>query len=121
MTPVDAKAELARLERLARLLDASIRVPGTRYTIGVDALVGLLPGVGDALTAAVGLWIVHRSRRAGASRATLVRMLGNVGVDLVAGTVPVAGDLFDAVYKANLRNVRLLAADIESRGSAGEA
>lgn len=116
MTDAEAREELARLERLARLLDASIGIPGTRYTVGIDALIGLLPGVGDALTAVVGLWIVHRARLTGARRATLLRMLGNLALDFVAGTVPIAGDLFDAAYKANVRNVHLLAADLE-RGS----
>ena len=107
-----AEAELARLERLVRLLDESIEIPGTGYHIGLDALVGLVPAAGDALMALVSLYIVWRGQQLGARKRTVTRMLWNVVVDLLVGTVPVAGDVFDAWWKANLRNLELLRADL---------
>ena len=109
-----AEAELARLERLVRLLDESIQIPGTGYRIGLDALVGLIPAAGDGLMALVSLYIVWRGQQLGARRRTVMRMLWNVVVDLLVGTVPVAGDVFDAWWKANLRNLELLRADLTS-------
>lgn len=97
-----------RLERLAWWLDSSLRVPGTGLRIGYDALVGLIPGVGDVAGAAVSAWLVNEARRLGIPRRTLARMVGNVGLELAVGAVPVLGDLFDAWFKANQRNVRLL-------------
>lgn len=104
----DAERRLRRLRRLSELLDSAVRVPGTDRRVGLDALVGLVPGVGDALTALVSLLVVAEGYRLGASRLTLLRMLANVAVDYAVGSVPLAGDLFDAAWKANERNVRLL-------------
>ena len=103
-----ADDDLDRLERFAELLDAEFRVPGTNFRFGLDPLVGLLPGVGDSAMAMASLWIVYEARRLGASRATLARMLGNVAVDALVGVIPVVGDIFDASYRANRRNVALL-------------
>jgi hypothetical protein len=99
---------LRQLELLARLLDAAVTVPGTRVRIGLDALIGLIPGVGDAVGAALSTWIVYQAAQLGASNATLVRMLSNVAIETLIGAVPLLGDIFDVVWKANLRNVMLL-------------
>ena len=101
-------AELGRLERLARLMDARFRIPGTPIRFGLDGLVGLVPGIGDALTALPALYLIAKARRMGAPRRLQARMAGNVAVDLLFGTVPVVGDLMDFGFKANIRNVRLL-------------
>lgn len=101
-------AAVARLRRLAQVFDAGIRVPGTRWAIGVDPLIGLLPGLGDAIGAAVSTYILLQAARCGASTPVLLRMLGNIAVDAVGGSVPLLGDVFDAVWKANLKNVDLL-------------
>lgn len=103
---------LARLRLLSKVMDASIRVPGTDFRFGLDALVGLLPGLGDIIGAVVSGYIVFESARMGATRATLLRMLGNIGLESLAGAVPALGDLFDAAFKANVRNVRLLEAHV---------
>lgn len=95
------------LERLGRLMDSAVRLPGG-YRIGLDGLIGLVPGVGDVAGAIVSLYIVLRARKLGVSRGTLVRMLLNVGLETVIGSVPVIGDLFDFAFKANLRNLALL-------------
>jgi hypothetical protein len=99
-----------RLSFLAWLLDSSIPVPGTRLTIGLDALIGLVPVLGDLLGVALSSFIVAEASRLGAPRALLTRMACNVAVEGVVGMVPLAGDLFDAGWKANQRNVRLLGA-----------
>lgn len=107
-------AAVRRMRAVARLLDESVRVPGTRFRIGLDPIVGILPGAGDALTGALSLYVVVESARLGVSYTTLLRMLANVGIDVVGGSVPVLGDLFDAMWKANVRNVELALADLAS-------
>jgi hypothetical protein len=97
-----------RLRRLAWLLDAALRIPGINRRIGLDGIVGVVPGVGDAATALLSLYIVLEARRLGLPKAALGRMLGNVAVDALIGAVPVLGDLFDVVWKANLRNIEII-------------
>lgn len=99
---------LDRLRRLARVFDAGVRVPGTHWEIGLDPLIGLIPGVGDVLGAAVSTYILLQSARCGASTVVLVRMLVNIAVDALIGSVPIVGDVFDVVWKANVKNVQLL-------------
>ena len=97
-----------RLSWLAWLLDSSIPIPGTRLTIGLDALIGLFPFVGDLIGVLLSSFILKEAARLGAPKPVLWRMAFNVGVEGVVGIVPLAGDLFDAAWKANQRNVRLL-------------
>jgi hypothetical protein len=97
-----------RLERLAWLLDSSIPVPGTRFTIGLDAVIGLLPFVGDALGVLLSSYILSEAARLRAPRIVLIRMALNLGIEGIIGIIPFAGDVFDAAWKANHRNVRLL-------------
>jgi Domain of unknown function (DUF4112) len=99
---------LDRLRQVAELYDAGIRIPGTRFHIGLDPLIGLIPGLGDLIGAGVALWIVAEAIRLGASGFVLFRMLVNIAIDTLGGAIPVAGDVFDALWKANLKNVRLL-------------
>lgn len=96
------------LRRLARLLDGAVRIPGTGIRIGLDPVLGLLPGVGDALSTLLSGWLVVRAAGLGASPATLARMVGNLLVDAAIGTLPVLGDLFDVGWRANERNLALL-------------
>ncbi len=100
--------ERRRLRRLAWLLDAQFRVPGTHVRFGVDALVGLVPGIGDVAGALVSGYIMLEALRMGASPSVLLRMGGNVALEVLVGTFPVLGDLFDVAFKANMRNVGLL-------------
>lgn len=97
-----------RLRTLAWLLDNSIPLPGG-YRIGVDALIGLVPGIGDAVGALISAYIVNEARALGAPRSVLFRMISNVMIETVIGAIPFAGDLFDAAFKANTRNLALLA------------
>ena len=97
-----------RLGRLAWLLDSSIPIPGTRFTIGIDALIGLVPGIGDLIGVALSSYILREAAQLGVGRGVLLRMALNIAIEGVAGLVPFAGDVFDAAFKANQRNVRLL-------------
>ena len=99
---------LARLDALAKLLDVAFIVPGTNIRYGIDGLIGLIPIVGDIITTAISLWVVREARALGAPWHITARMLGNVAVDGVVGLVPVAGDAFDVMFRANVRNVRML-------------
>ena len=99
-----------RLRFIAWLLDSSIPLPGTRLTIGVDALIGLVPLLGDLIGVLASSYILAEAQRLGVPRAVLLRMAFNVAVDGVVGIVPFVGDVFDAAWKANVRNVRLLEA-----------
>ena len=99
---------MTRVRRLARLFDSALRVPGTNIRFGLDAVVGLVPGLGDAAGAALAAYLVVLAARLGAPPAILLRMLLNVSVDAVVGAVPLLGDLFDIGWKANTRNVELL-------------
>ncbi len=112
--PEAAQAEIARLDRMAQMLDAQFRIPLIGYRFGYDALLGLVPVFGDALAAAPSAWMIHRAHRLGMPTGGLVRMAGNVGVDFVFGSVPVLGSVFDVVFKANLRNMALLRGHILS-------
>ena len=99
-----------RLRFVAWLLDSSIPVPGTRFTIGVDALIGLVPLIGDLIGVLASTYILAEAGRMGVGRAVLARMAFNVALEGVVGIVPLFGDVFDAGWKANVRNVRLLEA-----------
>jgi hypothetical protein len=103
----------ARLNRLAWLLDSSIPNPGTGLSIGLDALIGLVPVVGDLAGVLLSGYILKEAAALGVSRSILARMALNVAVEGLAGMVPFAGDLFDAAFKANQRNVRLLNAYLD--------
>jgi Domain of unknown function (DUF4112) len=99
---------LARLEAIAKLLDVAFILPGTNIRYGIDGLIGLIPVVGDIITTAISLWLVREARALGAPWYITARMLGNVALDGVVGMVPFAGDAFDVMFRANMRNVRLL-------------
>jgi hypothetical protein len=100
--------ELRRARALARALDSAIRVPGTKIRIGLDPVLGLVPGAGDIAGAMLSAYIVLIAVNKGTPRPVIWRMLGNIAVDTALGTVPVLGDLFDVAYKSNMRNVDLL-------------
>jgi len=99
---------LARLEALAKLLDIAFILPGTKIRYGIDGIIRLIPVIGDLFATAFSLWLVREARALGAPWHVTARMLGNVAVDGVVGLVPLAGDAFDVLFRANMRNVRLL-------------
>jgi hypothetical protein len=114
------KQRLNQVRFIARLMDDRFAVPGTNIRFGLDMLLGLVAGFGDAVTSAILLLIVRHAWASGASTLTLARMLGNVGIDFLIGSVPVIGDLFDVACKANRRNARLLEAHLSSRSGKWE-
>jgi Domain of unknown function (DUF4112) len=99
---------LKRLEAIARLLDVAFILPGTNIRYGIDGLIGLIPVIGDLITTAISLWLVREARALGAPWHITARMLANVALDGAIGMVPLAGDAFDVMFRANVRNVRLL-------------
>ena len=99
---------LSQVQWLARMMDDRFAVPGTRLRFGFDSILGVVPGLGDALTSIISLVIVHHAWQTGASSLTLARMLGNVAADFMVGVIPLFGDIFDFAFKANRRNARLL-------------
>lgn len=99
---------LVRARVIARLLDSAVRVPGTNMRFGIDPVLGLVPGLGDLAGALCSGYIVLLGARLGAPRMVIVRMLGNVAIDTMGGSLPLVGDLFDAGFKSNNRNVVLL-------------
>lgn len=102
------RGRVEQLHGLARVLDSAFAIPGTRFRFGLDALIGLIPGVGDLIGAGLSAFILVQAARLGVPRSVMLRMGWNVAVETVLGAVPLAGDLFDAAYKANNRNIRLL-------------
>ena len=100
--------ELRRARALARALDTAVGIPGTPIRFGLDAILGLIPGGGDVAAAALSGYIVLIAVRRDVPQAVLWRMLGNIGIDTVVGSVPIVGDLFDVAYKSNVKNVELL-------------
>jgi hypothetical protein len=104
---------IGRLRRLSYLLDNSIPIPGTPFRIGLDSIIGLVPGVGDLVGGAFSLYIILQAAKLGAPRSLLARMGWNVAIDVLVGAVPLLGDLFDAGWKANVRNLALLERQVQ--------
>ena len=113
-TPIDEASTLKRLRWLANFLDTAIRLPGG-FRFGADSVIGLAPGVGDVATALIACYFVYEGHRLGLPRSKLARMAGNVGLDLVLGALPVLGDLFDTIFKANVRNLRIIEEHVARR------
>jgi hypothetical protein len=111
MPPLTGTADRRRVEALQRwagVLDAAFRIPGTQIRFGLDALIGLVPGAGDAVAGLFSIAIVLQAARMGLPRVVIARMVLNSLLDLLVGAIPLVGDLFDVAWKANLRNVTLL-------------
>lgn len=111
--PQSRAERIARIEWLSTLLDTALVIPGTNIRFGLDALIGLVPGIGDIVSTALSLYIVREARALGAPRLLIARMLANVALDGMIGAVPVAGDVFDVAFRANRRNVALLRAHLD--------
>lgn len=104
---------VAKLKKLEQRLDRRFSLFGIQF--GTDAIVGLVPVVGDIITSATGLYIILEAQKLGATRLTMTRMFMNWGIDGIVGLIPVVGDLFDIAFKSNTKNVKLLIADLEKR------
>lgn len=97
-----------RIEQVERILERSFTIPGTRYPVGLDAVIGLVPVVGDLIAAALGSYIVWEARNLGMPKWKLFRMMGNLGVDTAIGAIPLVGDAFDLAFRSNTRNLRIV-------------
>jgi hypothetical protein len=95
-----------RIELMEMLLERAFALPGTNRRVGLDAIIGLIPIIGDVITAAMGAWIVWEAKNLGMSRWQIARMSANVGVDALLGAVPLVGDVFDLAFRSNSRNLR---------------
>ena len=103
------QAEVERVGKVVRWLDDAVRVPGTRFGVGLDALIGfVIPGLGDAITGLVSLTVLTAAARRGVPRVVLARMLLNVVIDVVGGLLPIVGDAFDVLWRSNVKNLALL-------------
>jgi hypothetical protein len=119
---VDRAEQIELLRRVARLLDSAIEIPGTSFRIGLDPILGLVPGIGDLISPLFTVILLWRAREMGIPRVVQLRMIVNVAIDTLAGAVPVLGDVFDFAWKANNRNLALLEkhAGAPRRASAGD-
>lgn len=104
----DPQSVRQRVEMMEQVLERAMVLPGTNYRIGLDAIAGLVPILGDVITAAMGAWIVWEARNLGMPRWKLVRMAANVGFDTAIGAIPFVGDLFDLAFRSNSRNLRII-------------
>ena len=114
-------AALRRLQTVANVLDSAFVVPGTRQRVGIDAIIGLIPGLGDILTTALSSYIIWEARNLGVSRFARARMVANLGIHAAAGMVPLVGDLFDAFFRVNQRNMRILRSELERKPTGASA
>ena len=120
ITAAEHAAATARVEKLARVLDDWVTIPGINYKVGIDSVIGLVPVVGDVTSAVLGAYMVYEGHRLGAPKGTLGKMAGNVGADLLVGLIPGVGDVADFVFKSNRRNLKLLKAHVDSLAPAPE-
>ncbi len=111
----DGHLHLKRIRALATLMDNAFRVPGTNFRIGWDTILGLVPGIGDVATGIASASIVGYAMRLKVRKRVLVRMLANVGIDVTIGAIPLLGDIFDAAFKSNVRNVALVERELARR------
>ncbi|MFZ3583896.1 DUF4112 domain-containing protein [Loktanella sp. DJP18] len=111
------QTRLQRLEKMADRMDTAFRVPFIGVRVGYDSLIGLIPGIGDILTLAPSAWIIVEAKRMGAPSDVIARMVGNTATDTLVGMIPILGDLFDATFKSNRRNVAILRAHLERNGA----
>jgi hypothetical protein len=106
--------KLKRMRQLSKLLDGAIVIPGTKQRIGIDPILGLIPGGGDTVSAALSGYIIIEAARMGLPRKALTQMVMNLVVDTIIGSVPVLGDIFDVVSKANLRNMQIVESHVQA-------
>lgn len=108
MTEAEREAALQRLRRFATLMDSAVSVPGTSVTMGLESLIGLVPVAGDFAGGLLSCYVLFEGWRLGVPTNILLRMIGNILLEVVVGSVPVIGDAFDVAFKANVRNVQML-------------
>lgn len=108
MNQIQQLKNLKRIRRIAKLLDTAIGIPGTKFRLGLDPILGLIPGGGDLITAGISAYTIYLATSFGLEKADLQKMIQNIALETVVGFVPIAGDIFDAYFKANIRNLEIL-------------
>jgi len=108
MNTAERLVTLNRIRKLSRLMDTAIGIPGTKFRIGLDPIMGLIPGAGDLVSTTFSAYIIYLATQIGIPSQDLKKMIFNIGLEAVVGTVPLVGDLFDAYYKSNIRNLAIL-------------
>ncbi|MCX7268707.1 MAG: DUF4112 domain-containing protein [Sphingomonadales bacterium] len=104
----DPQAVRMRVEALEKLLERAFHIPGTKIPFGLDSIIGLVPVLGDLITAAMGAYMVWEARNLGMAKWQLIRMTANVGIDTAIGAIPIVGDAFDLVWRSNTKNLRII-------------
>ena len=117
MNKIQQLKNLKRIRKIANLLDTAIGIPGTKIRFGLDPILGLIPGGGDLITAVISAYMIYLAARFGLERAEIFEMIKNVAIETAIGSVPVAGDIFDAYFKANIRNLEILEKHIKKTES----
>lgn len=113
MSSAERKRRMERLETLAQLFDARFRLPYTQFRFGLDAILGLIPGMGDLISVGPSAFMVVEAIRGGLRKRVIALMILNIAVDFFVGSIPILGDIFDAFFKSNLRNIALMRAELE--------
>ncbi|MEL6911433.1 MAG: DUF4112 domain-containing protein [Cyanobacteria bacterium J06648_1] len=108
MNKLQKLKNLKRIRQLAHLLDTAIAIPGTKIRFGLDPILGLIPGGGDLIAAAISAYMIYLAARSGLERSEIIKMVKNVAIETAVGSVPIAGDIFDIYFKANMRNLEIL-------------
>ena len=108
MNKIQQLKNLRRIRKIAKLLDTAIGIPGTKFRIGLDPILGLIPGGGDLITAGISAYMIYLATSFGLEKSEISKMVKNVALETAVGFVPVAGDIFDAYFKANIRNLEIL-------------
>ena len=116
ITPGAPEESVARLEALGRLMDGAFVLPGTNIRLGLDAIIGLVPVAGDVISGLVSSYLIWEARQLGAPRWLIARMMANTLLDTTVGAIPVVGDAFDLVFRANMKNMALLRRHMAKRG-----
>lgn len=116
MPRAEIDAAVLRVEAVARVMDSAFEIPGTKIRMGLDGLIGLVPVVGDLVSAMISSYVIWEAKNLGVSKFTLSRMMGNLAIDTVVGIVPVVGDAFDVAFKTNIKNLALLRKHLEKNG-----
>jgi len=105
-------ASLRRMQTVANILDNAFVIPGTKQRVGIDAILGLMPGIGDVLTTILSSYVIWEARNLSVSRVALAKMLANLGIHAAVGSIPLIGDIFDAFFRVNQRNMRIVRAHL---------
>lgn len=108
MDKIQQLKNLRKVRKIAKVLDTAIGIPGTKFRIGLDPILGLIPGGGDLITAGISGYMIFLAARCGLDSPQIYKMIKNIAIETIVGSIPIAGDIFDAYFKANIRNLEIL-------------